>query len=414
MAPRTESQGTLGGELESPALDAPAGRRERFGALRSLWRLLRGGSPTPLITALSVGVGIYIGCQPLYGLHLLLCLLVCLPLRLDVVAAYVAANISNPLVAPFLLFLEAEVGAWVLTGRAPSFSWSLLQQTRIEGMAGNVLVGAQVVGAVLAVIFGAMAFGLALGLRRGRQRIPPAQAAQRRTVQRYSECKLGDRMYVAAKLELDPLTRELAAFEAPLGRVLDVGCGRGQFSLFLRELDRVRSIDGFDWDPRKVDVAARAARGDARYSVGDVLHAELPACDTILLFDVLHYLEHSTQRELVARLARSVSEGGCLLIREMDGRAGWASRIGEWFEKVAAKSGYNRARQALCFQPIGVVTDQLSSLGFECSIRGHSGSRWSGPNVLVVARRRTRDLDDSAEPDAARNVPSRPRAGERS
>ena len=372
-----------------------------MSAFRSLWRLLRGGSPTPLVTAVSVFVGVYIGCQPVYGLHLVICLVVCLPLRLDVVVAYLAANISNPLVAPFLLFAEAEVGAWLLAGRSPSFDLSLVREARIESLAWHVIVGAQVVGVVLASVFGALALGLGLGLRRGQRRASPAEAAQSRTIRRYAGCKLGDRMYVAMKLELDPLTRELAAFDAPLGRVLDVGCGRGQFSLLLKELELAQAIDGFDWDPRKVSVAEQASRGDARYSVRDVLHAALPECDTILLFDVLHYLEQSAQRALLDRLARSLGEGGCLLIREMDGHAGWASRIGRWFERVATKTGYNRARQELCFQPIRALTDQLASLGFECSIQGQRGSRWSGPNVLLAAWRRSRPLAQPREREAA-------------
>ena len=48
---------------------------------------------------------------PLYGLHFPLCLAVCLPLQLDVVVAYLAANISNPLVAPFLVTAEVEIGS---------------------------------------------------------------------------------------------------------------------------------------------------------------------------------------------------------------------------------------------------------------------------------------------------------------
>lgn len=352
-------------------------------------RLLRGGSPTPLATALSVFVGVYIGCQPIYGLHLVLCLVVCLPLRLDVVVAYLAANISNPVVAPFLLFVEAEVGAWLLAGRLPSFDLSLVRETRVASLARHVLVGAQVVGGLLALTFGALAFGLALGLQRGHYRVLPVQAAQSRTIKRYATCKLGDRMYVSMKLELDPLARELAAFEAPLGRVLDVGCGRGQFSMFLKELQLAHSVEGFDWDPRKVSVAQRAAQEAAHYWVGDVLHAELPASDTILLFDVLHYLELPAQRQLVACLTRSLATDGCLLIREMDGCAGWGSRLGQWFERLATKSGYNRARQGLCFQPIRALADQLEGLGFECEILGRSGSRWSGPNVLLVARQRS-------------------------
>ncbi|HEU5074510.1 MAG TPA: methyltransferase domain-containing protein, partial [Polyangiaceae bacterium] len=270
-------------------------------------------------------------------------------------------------------------------------------ETRAVSLARHVVVGAQVVGGLLALGCGALAFGLALGLQRGHKRVLPAQAAQSRTIERYSACKLGDRMYVSMKLELDPLTRELAAFEAPLGRVLDVGCGRGQFSLFLKELELAHSVEGFDWDPRKVSVAQQAARGDGRYWVGDVLHPELPASDTILVFDVLHYLELPAQRELVACLTRSLATGGCLLIREMDGHAGWGSRLGQWFERLATKIGYNRARQGLNFQPIRALTDQLEALGFECSVRGRSGSRWSAPNVLIVARQKL-PACDPAEP----------------
>ena len=348
-------------------------------------------------------VGIYIGCQPVYGLHFVLCLVVCLPLRLDVVVAYLAANISNPLVAPFLLFAEAEVGAWLLGGRVPSFDLSLVQSTPLASLTRNLVVGAQLVGLLLATGFAALAFGLALGIKRGRRSASPEQAAQStqgalsRTVQRYARCKLGDRMYVAMKLELDPLTRELVLLgsqdgDAPLGRVLDVGCGRGQFSLFLKELGLARTVVGFDWDERKVSVAERAAHGDARYSVEDALDSEFPECDTLLVFDVLHYLELGAQKDLLQRLARSVAEDGRLLIREMDGHAGWASRLGQWFERIATKSGYNRTRQPLCFQPARALMAELAALGLECSIRGRGGSRWSGPNVLLVASRPRADV----------------------
>ena len=56
-----------------------------------------------------MGVGLFIGALPLYGLHFPLCAAVCLPLRLDLVAAYLAAQVSNPFVAPFLVFSTVSV-----------------------------------------------------------------------------------------------------------------------------------------------------------------------------------------------------------------------------------------------------------------------------------------------------------------
>ena len=87
-------------------------RRSRFARLL---RLLR-GSGSPRRVGLSVGLGLFIGCLPLYGFHLPLCLVVCIPFGLDAVLAYVAANISNPLVAPFLVLSEVVIGSWLLHG----------------------------------------------------------------------------------------------------------------------------------------------------------------------------------------------------------------------------------------------------------------------------------------------------------
>src|SRR5689334_19523833 len=42
-------------------------------ALRAGWQRLRGGELSPRRAAASVGVGIFVGCFPLYGLQTLLC-----------------------------------------------------------------------------------------------------------------------------------------------------------------------------------------------------------------------------------------------------------------------------------------------------------------------------------------------------
>ena len=74
-----------------------------------LWRRLRGTRQSPARVAEAVALGLFIGCLPLYGLHFLLCLSICVPLGLDLLICYLVANISNPLVAPFLVVLEVEL-----------------------------------------------------------------------------------------------------------------------------------------------------------------------------------------------------------------------------------------------------------------------------------------------------------------
>lgn len=354
--------------------------RERWGVLRQVWGLLRGGRLSPTRAALSLFVGVFIGCQPAFGLHFVLCLLVCLPFRLDFVLAYLAANVSNPLVAPFLVVLELEVGTWILSGVTPSFDFSMARDLSVGGVASQVLVGAQLVGVSVASAAALLGYVVTAVLRRDSV-AETSDAALSRTVARYGRCRRGDRAYVATKLRLDPLTRQLESFDEALGVVLDVGSGRGQYSLYLVELGRAERVIGFDWDKRKVAVARAAADGAADFRVGDASAAALPPCDTLLLIDVLHYFSLEAQDQLLDRCSAALRPGGRLLVRELDATRALSSRIARLLERVATRSGYNRAGQ-LSFRSHEDLLRRLGSLGFSCE-----AATGEGPNVLIVARR---------------------------
>src|SRR5580693_2589264 len=66
--------------------------------------------------AAAVALGVFIGCLPVYGFHLLMCWALGLALRVNRLKVYLAANISNPLVAPWLVLVEIEAGAWLRRG----------------------------------------------------------------------------------------------------------------------------------------------------------------------------------------------------------------------------------------------------------------------------------------------------------
>jgi uncharacterized protein (DUF2062 family) len=154
--------------------------RRRLGfrqAMRRLWRRLRGGAFSPLRLALSVASGSFIGCQPTYGLHFPLCAAVCLPFKLDLMAAYLAANISNPLVAPFLVVLEVNVGSYLLTGQLAPFDVDRARETGISGFVTQAVVGSLVVGAVLAAVGGLAAYVIARRYRKQALPSPPDAAS---------------------------------------------------------------------------------------------------------------------------------------------------------------------------------------------------------------------------------------------
>src|SRR4051812_21298194 len=338
-----------------------------------IWRRLRGERQSPARVALAVALGLFIGCLPVYGLHFVLCVLVCLPLRLDLVLAYLVANISNPLVAPFLITLEVEIGSLLSTGRHAAFSLARAKQTGILGFVLQAALGSVVVGATLAAAGSALTYLIA----RKRRAFPSAtddqetsyEAALQRTVQRYRRAPLGERIYVATKLNTDPLTRLLAALPGEFGRVLDAAAGRGQFGLFLWELGRVAQLTGFDSDARKVDLAQRAADRDAQFETLDLLEFPEREVDTLLLIDVLHYLPLSEQDELLRRAARCVTRGR-ILIRELDAQSAAQSALTRAFEWLAKVSGYNRGRAGRLYRPARQLGDQLTRAGFSCELLG--------------------------------------------
>ncbi len=353
-----------------------------------IWRRLRGTRQSPARVALAVAIGLFIGCLPLYGLHVVLCAVICLPLGLDFVLAYLVANVSNPLVAPFLITLEVEVGSLLVTGHHAGFTLARAKETGVLGFVWQALAGSVIVGGVMAAFGSGVAYAVAQ--RRGTAsresaELDPLEAALQRTTARYARATRGDRFHVLGKLLWDPLTKRLAELPRDLGRVVDAGAGRGQFGLLLLELGACRELYGFDSDPRKVHAAALAADGQAQFETRDLL--ELPArpCDSLLLFDVLHYLPEAEQDELLRRASSVTSTR--ILLRELDARTGTRSaltRLGEW---LSERFGMHRGRAGRHYRPIAHYRALLSELGFACDVQGASQGTPFG-NVLLVATRR--------------------------
>lgn len=362
--------------------------------LVGLWRRLRGTPGSPARAASAVALGLFIGCQPLYGLHFVLVLGVCLPLRLDAVLAYLAANISNPLVAPFLIACEVEAGSYVTRGHFVGFDVAQARALGATGLFEQLFVGSALVGLTLAGLGFALALAIAsrLGARRAPAELDGFELAASRTRARYAFASRGDRHYVAGKLAFDPVCR-LASELGPLGRVLDLGCGRGQLSLLLLDAGCADSVIGFDADPRKIELSRRAGP-EASFALADLGTLEPPAADTVLLIDVLHYLPLAEQDALLEAAARALAPGGRLLVRELDAERTLRSAVTRACEWVARTLGVNRGR-ASAYRPARELVQLLERAGLPCELQGAS-ERTPFANVLIVAGGSPRSRVDAA------------------
>src|SRR5207237_691202 len=126
-------------------------------------------------------------------------------------------------------------------------------------------------------------------------------------------------------LASDPVAARIAAM-ALLGEVVDVGCGRGQLvALLLVTRSAIRAV-GIDWDEAKLRDARAAMAGlEATFVRGDARTCDVPAADTVLLVDVLHYMTDDEQDALLDRAARAARSR--VIVRELDPERGWRSAV---------------------------------------------------------------------------------------
>jgi len=114
--------------------------------------------------AAAIGLGIFIGCLPLYGFHLMLCWGVGWLLKLNRLKLYLAAQLSNPLFAPTLVFVEIQIGAWLRRGSVHELSLNTARTTNLSVFGVDALVGSLLVGGALGIAMAAATYAMSHAL----------------------------------------------------------------------------------------------------------------------------------------------------------------------------------------------------------------------------------------------------------
>ena len=104
--------------------------------------------------------------------------------------------------------------------------------------------------------------------------------------------------------------RLLRALPAPCARVLDVGCGTGEFAARLSQ--RAGQVDALDRSPAMIAAARRTAPANVTCLLGDAATVALPAdsYDAITSISALHHLDLPV---VLPRLAATLRPGGLLI-----------------------------------------------------------------------------------------------------
>jgi SAM-dependent methyltransferase len=311
---------------------------------------------------------------------------------------YIAANISNPIFSPVLVFTEIQVGGWIRRGELYPISMKTLVETNLWSFALDLVLGSVIVGTVLGLAGFALTYMSVGRFGLDREEIELVHG----TAQRYLIGGVLSWEFVNGKLRYDPVYREILkkGMLPETGTFLDLGCGRGLLLALLLESRKQYlnqkwpvgwpppphlGLIGMEHKQRTVEAARNALGGEATIELADLSEADLPSCHAAALLDVLHYLEREAQDALLGRLKRAVQPGGVLLIREVDADAGWgfvsvriAERIrglarGDWRHRVT----YRSAREWV---------SHLEALGFETVVED-MGKGTPFANVLIRAQK---------------------------
>ncbi len=211
--------------------------------------------------------------------------------------------------------------------------------------------------------------------------------------------------FAAGKLSRDPVFAALLrqGLLAPGARVLDIGCGQGVLAALLAACDhpgataawpaawapaprgvRYHGLDLMPRDIARAQAALAAAAPQARFEAADMRQAVFPTSDVAVILDVLHYVDHAEQAQVLQRVRDALAPGGRLLLRVGDSQQRLGFAVSQWVDRAVT-----RVRGHSVPPTWGRTMPQwqalLGELGFEVSTQPmHRGTPFA--NMLLVAQ----------------------------
>jgi SAM-dependent methyltransferase len=187
-------------------------------------------------------------------------------------------------------------------------------------------------------------------------------------------------------------------------RFLDLGCGQAGFASWLvaarklyehkdwpadwPEPPKVLEFRGFELMQKDIDRALPAMAPLEPQVVirqGDICKVDFGQTDVVTILDVLHYIDHANQEDILRRAFVALTPGGMLLTRVGDAEGGLYFHVCDWVDRAVTFVRGHRL-PTLYYRSLAGWVALLETIGFKVdTVPMSEGKPFA--NVMLVAHK---------------------------
>ena len=152
------------------------------------------------------------------------------------------------------------------------------------------------------------------------------------------------------------------------GFIMDVGCGIGIFDNYLLLKSNKRQVIAIDIDSKRIKVAKKTVNGrkNIKFYVEDIAELKVKQCDCVILYDVLHHINHKTQIKILKECYKKLKKNGLLIIKDVDKRFSWKYFTVRTIDTITNIMGITEG--ILCFKSRKELNNMLTNIGFKVKV----------------------------------------------
>lgn len=204
----------------------------------------------------------------------------------------------------------------------------------------------------------------------------------------YKEQGLGTALHTRIRHWLCPL-EAVEAHVPRVGRVLDVGCGHGLFTVLMALSSPERDVLGVDPSPAKIAAAQRAGVQvpNATFMEGTADDAPPGPYAAVTITDVLYLLPRDVKAAILRRCHQVLAPDGVLVLKTNDKRPRWKYAVAYAQEVLMTTLGLTLSEHGLHFFSSEEHLALLDEVGF--AAERHVLPSWTPyPHVVFVGRKK--------------------------